>query len=430
MDTRLLTTQRKEQTLSMSMGMRMSLALLSMSSEELDEALAKECARNPFLRTSAWVPAPARTLGSGVAVPEAQPVQSSSSEELLHQIGLLKLSAEQRRLAEQLVHFLDERGFIADPAEEICAYLGTSPDLLRTTISVLQLSVEPAGVFAWSLSDSFRIQLLSLNRLDPIILLLLDRLDLVARQDVQAIRDLCSVDAEDAVDMIADIRALNPSPLVRPDTLPIVGQEPELVILPRDGGELSVELNTAAFPNLLCDDGLFDRLRVVELTPEALKYYRDCHKAAAGYVLALQKRANTLLRIGQQIAASQNKYLKSGHALDRRPLTTAILAEALGVNKSTVSRALKNCRIMTANGVRKADEMLVRPLSRSSSDKSQGQALQRLSVMIRAEDKRSPYSDLELVAMLRRAGFDLSRRTIAKYRDLLGVPGKTKRRAP
>jgi RNA polymerase sigma-54 factor len=100
----------------------------------------------------------------------------------------------------------------------------------------------------------------------------------------------------------------------------------------------------------------------------------------------------------------------------------------LGVNKSTISRALKNCRIMTANGVRKADELLVRPLSRSSSDKSQGQALQRLSVMIRAEDKRSPYSDLELVALLRRAGFDLSRRTIAKYRDLLGVPGKTKRR--
>ena len=430
METRLLTTQRKEQTLSMSMGMRMSLALLSMSSEELEEALAKECARNPFLRTTAWVPPLAPAAGSGTAAPEAPPAQVPGSEELLQQIGLLKLTAEQRKLAEQLVHCIDERGFIADPAEDICGYLGVSHELLRTTISVLQLSVEPAGVFAWNLSDSFRIQLLSLNRLDPIILLLLDRLDLVAQQDVQAIRELCSVDAEDAVDMIAEIRALNPSPLVTPDTLPIVGQEPELIILPGNGGGLSVELNAAAFPPLLCDDGLFDRFRAVELTPEALKYYRDCHKGAAGYVLALQKRANTLLKIGQQIAASQGKFLNSGHALDRQPLTTAILAEALGVNKSTISRAMKNCRIMTRNGVRKAEDLLVRPLSRSSSDKSQGQALQRLSVMIRAEDKRSPYSDLELVALLSRAGFELSRRTVAKYRDLLGVPGKTKRRTP
>lgn len=430
MDTRLLTTQRKEQTLSMSMGMRMSLALLSMSSEELDDALAKECTRNPFLRTAAWVPPLVPAAGSGAAIPETQPAQLSSSEDLLQQIGLLKLSIEQRKLAEQLVHCLDERGFIADPAEEICGYLGTSPELLRTTISVLQLSVEPAGVFAWNLSDSFRIQLLSLNRLDPIILLLLDRLDLVAQQDVQAIRELCSVDAEDAVDMIAEIRALNPSPLIKPDALPVVGQEPELIIVPGPAGDLLVELNSAAFPTLLCDDGLFDRVRAVELTTEALKYYRDCHKGAAGYVLALQKRANTLLKIGQQIAAAQSKFLQSGHALDRRPLTTAILAEALGVNKSTISRALKNCRIMTRNGVRKAEELLVRPLSRSSNDKSQDQALQRLSVMIRAEDKRSPYSDLELVALLRRAGFELSRRTVAKYRDLLGVPGKTKRRTP
>ena len=430
METRLLTTQRKEQTLSMSMGMRMSLALLSMSSEELEEALAKECARNPFLRTTAWVPPFVPGAGSGAAVPETQAAQSSSSDDLLQQIGLLKFSTAQRHLAEQLVHCLDERGFIADPAEEICGYLDTNLDLLRTTISVLQLSVEPAGVFAWNLSDSFRIQLLSLNRLDPVILLLLDRLDLVAQQDVHAIRELCSVDTEDAVDMIAEIRALNPSPLVRQDSPPVVGQEPELIILPAAGGELSAELNPAAFPTLLCDESLFDRVRAVELTPEALKYYRDCHKGAAGYVLALQKRANTLLRIGQQIASSQGKFLNSGHALDRQPLTTAILAEALGVNKSTISRALKNCRIMTRNGVRNAQELLVRPLSRSSNDKSQGQALQRLSVMIRAEDKRSPYSDLELVALLRRAGFELSRRTVAKYRDLLGLPGKTKRRTP
>ena len=168
---------------------------------------------------------------------------------------------------------------------------------------------------------------------------------------------------------------------------------------------------------------------MIELDQAAIKYYRECYRGAAAYVLSLQKRANTLLRIGGQIADIQANFLSSGHALDLKPMTTSMLAENLGLNKSTISRALANCSVMTRHGIRNSDEFLVRPLSKCSMEKSQGQALQRLSVLIRAEDKRIPYSDLELAALMAKVGFDLSRRTIAKYRDLLGVPGKAGRRS-
>ncbi len=413
----------------MSMVMRMSLVLLGMSSEDLDEALRKERARNPFLRMSAYPPGASSNTAGARPDLDILAAEGSTADDLLQQIGLLKFSADQRDVAGRLVFCLDERGFLADPAEEICRYLETTPDMLKAVVAKLQMSVEPAGVFAWSLRDCFRIQLLSLNRLDPIILRLLDRLDLVAQQDVAAICELCAVDVEDAVDMIGEIRALNPSPLIKVDAAPLVGQEPELNILPDGAGGLSVELNPAAFPAVLADDGLFDRVRAVELDQAALKYYRDCHRGAAAYVVSLQKRANTLLRIGQQVAELQSRYLKSGHTLDLRPMTTAMLADSLGLNKSTISRALKNCRVMTGHGVKKSEELLIRPISKSSMEKSQGQALQRLSVLIRSEDKQAPYSDLELASLMRRAGFDLSRRTIAKYRDLIGVPGKAKRRS-
>ena len=428
-ETRLSIVQRKEQALAMSMGMRMSLTLLGMSSEDLDEAVKTERARNPFLRLMPYPAPPVGNLRGVSAGLEAVAAASTASDDILQQIALLKMPAEHRDLAARLVYCLDERGFLADPLEEMCVYLQTGPDVLKAVVAKLQMSIEPAGIFAWSLSDCFRIQLLSLNRLDPLILQLLDRLDLVAQQDVPAICELCAVDTEDAVDMISEIRALNPSPLIKMDAAPLIGQEPELTILPDGQGGMSVALNPAAFPEILADDGLFNRFRMIELDQAAIKYYRECYRGAAAYVLSLQKRANTLLRIGGQIADIQANFLSSGHALDLKPMTTSMLAENLGLNKSTISRALANCRVMTRHGIRNSDEFLVRPLSKCSMEKSQGQALQRLSVLIRAEDKRIPYSDLELAALMAKVGFDLSRRTIAKYRDLLGVPGKAGRRS-
>ena len=430
METRLSIVQRKEQALAMSVSMRISLALLGMSSEDLDEALKKEKTRNPFLRIPSF-PAKASPAGdTGEPTGETLAAEQTGEDDLLQQIGMLKFTSEQRELADRLVYCLDERGFLADPLADMSAYLDVTPDMLKAVVAKLQMSVEPAGVFAWSLSDCFRIQLLALNRLDPIILKLLDRLDLVAKQDVKAICELCSVDAEDAVDMIREIRALNPSPLRRVSATPLFGHEPELIIMPRDCGALAVELNPAAFPQVLADDGLFNRVRAVEIDPAAIQYYRDCYKGAAAFVLALQKRANTLLRIGQQIAELQEKFLRSGRTLDLRPMTTAMLAEALTLNKSTISRALKNCRFITAHGIKRSEEFLVRPISKGSTPRSQDQALHRLSIVIRSEDKCDPYSDLELASLMSKAGFDLSRRTVAKYRDLIGVPGKLKRRSP
>jgi RNA polymerase sigma-54 factor len=357
------------------------------------------------------------------------PAEQTHAARLGAQIGLIPLPPDEMRLARELVHCLDERGFLADPIDEMCRYLQTRPDVLSRVIEKLQVAVEPTGVFAWSLGDCFRIQLQAKNCCDPIILRLLDRLDLVAAKDIDAISALCSVDREDAVDMLADIRALCPSPLTPLATAVVVAQEPELIFIPGPGGHTSVELNPAAFPAILADEGLFDRVRKVELDPGALRYYRDCYRGAAAFAIAMQKRANTLLRMGEQIALVQQKYLQTGRRLDRSPLTTATLAQALGLNKSTISRAMNNCRIATRNGVVSAKDFLVRPISSTTGRRTRDQALQRLSVLIRAEDRNEPYSDDRLAQLLGKANLPLSRRTVAKYRGILGLPGMSKRRS-
>jgi RNA polymerase sigma-54 factor len=208
----------------------------------------------------------------------------------------------------------------------------------------------------------------------------------------------------------------------------VAPQEPELIFFPTADGSTSVELNSAALPSILADDGLFDKMRKVEIDPSALQYYRDCYRGAAAFVVAMQKRANTMLRIGQQIAVVQQKYLQTGRKLDRRPLTTNELAKSLVLNKSTISRAVNKCRIATRNGVLPAKDFFVRPISNSTGGRTREQVLHRLSILIRAEDHFQPYSDDILAQFLSKANLAVSRRTVAKYRSILGVPGMQRRR--
>ena len=421
---RQLQRQTQTQKLALTQAMRGSLALLAMDAEEVLDTIRREQSRNGFLRASL----PALSAGGAGTMRPDIAQRDSATDDLLRQVSLVRLSPRQTLLAQELVHSLDDRGFLPDSPAETAGYLRCSLAELDALVPILQAAVEPAGVFAWSLADSFRLQLLARNRFDPLIERLLDRLDLIARQDIDAICIACEVDREDAIDMLDDIRALNPAPLARqPDTLPAPG-EAELIFTCDSDGQCTAALNEAALPQLLTDDALFSATMAVETDAGAQSYYRDCYRGAANMVQAMQKRANTLLAAGQSIAARQPKFIRTGRTRDRLPLTMAQLAEEVGVNKSTISRALANCGIRTDLGVFPAAHFLARPVSEDAPDRTREQVLQRLQLLIRSEDHRSPLSDEELARQLSRARLVVSRRTVAKYRKMLDIPGAYARR--
>ncbi|MEL6233394.1 MAG: RNA polymerase subunit sigma-54 [Pseudomonadota bacterium] len=413
-------SQRHSQRLSLSRQMHLSLDVLQKGPERLAEALRAEARRNPFLRFAAT---------GGLGRPDLPPVvaQASPREGIRRQIGLMKLSPQERRLGEDLVHCLDDRGFLPDPPDRICADLDVAPAMLARVVERLQDALDPAGVFAWSLKDAFRLQLQAANRYDALIARLLDRLDLVARADIAGIQTACGVDREDAEDMLREIRGLSPAPLI-PEPPPLAPARPPELVFSLQGGQATAALNPDALPALLTDDGLFDTVAAVETEGPALAYYRACYQGAAQLVLALQRRANTLLRIGQAMAQAQSRFVRSGRPQDRRPLSMAGLARDLGLHRSTVSRALAACRIQTAHGVMDASSFILPPLSEGAEDRTRDQALRRLSVILRTEDRHRPYSDQALAAFLAQARLPVSRRTVAKYRALLGVPGAYARR--
>jgi RNA polymerase sigma-54 factor len=416
--------QAQARQLAMTQSMRASLALLSMSPQEVMKAVRREQSRNGFLRS-----APNASLDGGAGMVRAECAQrESATDDLLRQVALIRLSPRQALLAQDLVHSLDDRGFLPDGPRQTAGHLACSEAELDALLPILREGVDPPGLFAWSLADSFRLQLQARNRFDPLIERLLGRLDLIALQDIDAICEACQVDREDAVEMLDDIRALTPTPLgYQAEESPPSG-EPELIILADPGGACTASLNEGALPRLLTDDALFSATMAVETDAHARSYYRDCYRGAANIVQALQKRANTLLAAGQVIAYRQHKFIQTGRTRDRLPLTMSQLAQAVGVNKSTISRALANCRVRTGLGVLPAARFLARPLSDRAPDRTRDQVMQRLQLLIRSEDPRTPLSDEALALQLGKVRLSVSRRTVAKYRQTLEIPGAYDRR--
>ncbi|MCE8548436.1 RNA polymerase sigma-54 factor [Ruegeria pomeroyi] len=415
-------TQRQAQTqkLALTQTMRNSLALLEMGPDEAIRVISRERRRNAFL-----VAIPTGAPGGGSPAYDLDgPSQETALDDIGKQIGLIRLTRQESELAIGLLHSLDDRGFLADSFDDMAGYLGVSVNDIARLVPLLQEHVDPPGLFATSLAECFRLQLEAKNRFDPLIETLLGRLDLVAKQDVPNICALCGVDEEDAIDMLKDIRSLDPAPLVDKQDVGHVQGAPEIIIRTGADGGLQAELNQDALPSILTDDGLFSTTLNTETDGNAQSYYRDCYRSAANMVRAMQKRANTLLATGNAIAQRQEKFIKSGRSRNKLPLTVEQLASEVGVHKSTISRALRSCRIMTDIGTFPAKEFLALGLaSDQAAGKTREQALQRLSLLIMTEDQKRPSSDDQLMRQLETAGFKLSRRTVAKYRKMLAIPG-------
>ena len=418
------------QKLALTQQMRNSLSLLIMGPEELSKTIEEEIKRNPFLKA---VPALPLSYNSEKK-PQYSEVDNlysdqSGTDALKEQISLLKLDACQRKVAHELIHCLDSRGFIAENVDEMCYLLNTTKGNLLKLVGFLQKVIEPCGVFAWSLKDCFRIQLEDKNRYDPIIAQLLDRLDLVATRDINQICSICEVDREDAVEMLNDIRSLSPAPFQPSPKFPEVKKRVADLIFRKEGeNSISVKLNEMALPKILTDDGLFSAIKETEMEKKTLQYYRDCYRNAANFVIAMQKRANTLLKIGKLVAKKQRKFIRTARSVDKKPLTMGAIAKELGLNKSTISRALRDCVIETETGLINAIDCFARSLNDESTERTREQVMRRLSLLLRTEDRKAPFTDSELVKLLAKANFKVARRTVVKYRNSLGFKGAYVRR--
>ncbi len=352
----------------------------------------------------------------------------SLHEHLIAQLDLAVSDPVDRVIGRHLIDAVDEAGYLSEDVAAVAARLDAPVERVERILSVVQ-TFEPAGVAARDLAECLAIQLRERDRFDPCMAALVSRLDLVARRDMAALRRLCGVDDEDIMDMLAEIRRLDPKPGRAFGGSPLQLLVPDVYVRPAPDGSWLVELNPDTLPRVLVNQTYFARVSGSARNPQDKSFLTDCLQNANWLTRSLEQRARTILKVATEIVRQQDLFFACG-VEHLRPLNLKTIADAIGMHESTVSRVTANKSIGTARGVFEMKYFFSAAISAVAGGESHSAEAVRFRIrqMIDAESAEDVLSDDTIVKRLRESGVDIARRTVAKYRESLRIPSSVERR--
>lgn len=330
-------------------------------------------------------------------------------------------------IAAHLIDLIDEMGYLTGGVEEVADRLGVTPSEVAAVLTVIQ-SFDPAGVGARSLAECIAIQAREADRYDPAMARLIDNLELLARGELSSLRRICNVDQEDLADMIRELRDYNPKP-----GLQFGGERPQMVVpdvfIARTKGGWAVELNSATLPRVLINRRYYADLADGKLDKNQRAYLSECLASANWLVKALDQRARTIVKVSSALVTAQKAFFEQGVS-QLKPLTLKQVADEIGMHESTISRVTSNKFLSCERGLFELKYFFTSGIQSSDGgDAVSAHAVKdRIKALIGAEEADSILSDDKLVELLREEGFDIARRTVAKYREALGIGSSVQRR--
>ena len=353
----------------------------------------------------------------------------SLAEHLENQLSVAGLADSERLIALTLIDAVDEGGYLRADLAELAGRLGCDEARIEAVLAKLQ-GFEPTGVFARDVAECLTLQLKENNRFDPAMAALVANLELLARRDMAALKRLCGVDDEDLRDMIAELKALTPRPGAA------FGGEMAQVVVPdvyvREGaqGLWLVELNTDTLPKLLVDHRYHARVSAGARTDQEKTFVSDCISSANWLVKSLDQRAKTILKVASEIVRQQDGFLAYG-VEHLRPLNLKTVADAIGMHESTVSRVTSNKYLATPRGVFEMKFFFTSSIASSSGGEAHSAEAVRHKIRQLIDGERGDadvHSDDSIVDVLKQAGVDIARRTVAKYREAMRIPSSVERK--
>ena len=355
--------------------------------------------------------------------------QISLADHLAEQVNLILKDPAERLIARSLVDNLDERGYLMAEIDQIAEQLGADADTVEAVLGKVQ-GCEPLGVFARSLSECLAIQLAEKDRLDPMMAGLLAHLDLVASHDLALLGKKIGADREDILDMLAELRALDPRPGRAFDFTPVQSVVPDVFVKRGNDGGWQVELNSDVLPRVLVNRVYYASISKKTRDAEEKTFLVDCLNTANWLTKSLDQRAQTILKVATEIVKQQDGFLRHGIS-HLRPMTLKTVATEIEMHESTVSRVTANKYIATPRGLFEMKYFFTTALNSSSGgdDHSAEAVRHRIRQLIDAEKPEAILSDDTIADVLKREqGIDVARRTVAKYREGMGIASSVIRR--
>jgi RNA polymerase sigma-54 factor len=331
-----------------------------------------------------------------------------------------------RLIGAYLIALLDPAGRLsADPAD-LARALGCSADQVES-VRRRMMAFDPPGLFARSLAECLAAQLREKNRLDPAMQALLDNLELLAKRDFRGLMEICGVDWADLQDMIAEIRALDPKPGAFWDGAPPPSIIPDVLMRALPGGDWVIELNPETLPRVMVNEVFYTRISRTASRDDKT-FLQDKYATANWLVKSLAQRAQTIMKVSAEIVARQDGFFRHG-ITHLRPLILRDIAETVGLHESTVSRVTSNKYMATPRGTFELKYFFTNAIAGAGGESHSAEAVRhRIRALVDAETAEGILSDDAIVAMLRREGVDIARRTVAKYREALHISSSVQRK--
>ena len=372
--------------------------------------------------------------GTGGGASEDGPdFDSFAAEQLSLQDHLRRQAGECLRgadivIADQIIDQIDETGYFLASLLDIAQRLNAPLHEVERVLGVIQ-TFDPAGIAARNLAECLALQARDANRYDPAMARLIANLDYLAKGNLPALRRICGVDDEDLADMIRELRAYDPKPGCRFTSSDRVDAIVPDVFVARRGNGWAVELNSATLPKLLVNRTYYNELSGGPQDKQSRAWLSECLQSANWLIKALDQRARTIVKVASEIVQSQEGFFRHGVS-QLKPLTLRAVAEKIGMHESTVSRVTSNKYLSCDRGLFELKYFFTSGIQSSDGgDAVSAEAVKsRIKALIGAEDSVRILSDDQLVDMLKAEGFDIARRTVAKYREALGIGSSVQRR--
>ncbi len=460
--------QKQVQSLAMTQALQQSLKMLQMSSIDLSAMISAELDKNPFLQSdegSSEEMVLSNTDHSSTDLTELKSDSSSDvidydysssyenattggnrnfddnegfeigslledekdlRQDLTEQLYINVIDDQTRKIGLYMMDFLDDAGYFTGDIAEIAESLGIEKEQVEETLKELQ-QLEPSGIFARNLEECLRIQLEDKNRLDPCMFTLLSNLQMLGLRRFDTLMGLCGVDEEELEEMISEIKSCNPKPALGYNKKEYAPAQPDIYIRRKSDGTFTVELNNGALPKVLVNKRYYEEVADKAAGKTEKQFMRENIASANFIVRALDSRANTMVKTAAAIVRHQEEFFKYGIKY-LKPLTLAQIADEVGLHESTISRVTTAKYMQTPRGSFEMKYFFTSGVANAGGEVASTSVKEQIKEMLEKEDKNSPLSDDVIAKLLAKRGVKISRRTVMKYREAMGIASSYERK--
>jgi len=366
--------------------------------------------------------------------------ETSFYETLLIQLGMLKLEEKEHKIAEQIVGSIDEDGYLRRDTNAIVDDLAFRQNIITTELEVESIinkiqQFDPPGVAARDLQECLLLQLKRMQDEGKNVTLAIKAIskyfDEFTKKHYEKIQRGLDLNDEQLKEVMQQIIRLNPKPGGNLEAI----NKAESYVVPdffiyNNSGKLELTLNSRNAPELRISEGYRDMLKEYDRgakkdkrQKEAVLFIKQKIDSAKWFIDAIKQRQHTLLDTMTSIMNHQHDFFLTGDETNLKPMILKDIAEKTGLDISTVSRVANSKFVQTEFGTYRLKFFFSESLSTESGEEVSTREVKKiLSDMIESENKKKPLSDEHLTDMLQQKGYNIARRTVAKYREQLNIP--------